>query len=71
MTGDDPLLGALASARERKQQADREIRLLLAYAREISMPRPYRLADPATPRALPSPASAWPTPRVTSSKRPG
>jgi hypothetical protein len=45
MTGDDALLAALASARERKQRADREIRLLLAFAREISSPRPYRLAD--------------------------
>jgi hypothetical protein len=45
MTGDDPLLAALAEARHRKEQADREIRLLLAFAREISTPRPYRLAD--------------------------
>jgi hypothetical protein len=45
MTSDDPLLVALADAAQRKQQADCEIRLLLAYAREISMPRPYRLAD--------------------------
>jgi hypothetical protein len=45
MTGDDPLLAALASSRERKQRADRDIRLLLAFVREISTPRPYRLAD--------------------------
>ena len=45
MTGDDPQLAALASARQRKQRADREIRLLFAFAREISTPRPYRLAD--------------------------
>jgi len=41
----DPLLAALADARQRKQQADKEIRVLLAYARERVTPRPYRLAD--------------------------
>ena len=41
----DPLLAALAEARQRKQQADHDLRLLLAYAREIVTPRPYRLAD--------------------------
>jgi hypothetical protein len=45
MTGDDPLLAALIDARERKRRADRDIRLLLAYAREHVQPRPYRLAD--------------------------
>ena len=45
MTRDDPLLAALAEARTRKQQADHQIRLLLAYAREHVQPRPYRLAD--------------------------
>ena len=39
------LLSALRDARQRKQQADRELRLLLAYAREVVTPRPYRLAD--------------------------
>jgi hypothetical protein len=42
---DDAVLAALADARRRKDQADRDIRLLLAYAREIAAPRPYRLAD--------------------------
>ena len=42
---DDPLLAALAQARERRQRADQQIRLLIAYARELSSPRPYRLAD--------------------------
>jgi hypothetical protein len=42
---DDPLLAALADAAQRKQRADRDIRLLLAYAREQVQPRPYRLAD--------------------------
>lgn len=41
----DPLLSALTDARQRKEQAEYEIRLLLAYAREVVTPRPYRLAD--------------------------
>ena len=45
MTLDDPLLAALADANRRKEQATRQIRLLLAYAREHVQPRPYRLAD--------------------------
>ena len=45
MTTGDPLLAALADARQRKQRADHDIRLLLAYAREHVQPRPYRLAD--------------------------
>ncbi len=45
MTGGDPLLAALADTRRRKEQADRDMRLLLAYAREHTQPRPYRLAD--------------------------
>jgi hypothetical protein len=45
MTAEDPLLAALADARERKQRADHDMRLLLAYAREHVQPRPYRLAD--------------------------
>ena len=43
--GRDPLLAALTQARQRKDQADRDMRLLLAFAREITAPRPYRLAD--------------------------
>jgi hypothetical protein len=45
MTAEDPLLAALADAAQRKLRADQQIRLLLAYARELSTPRPYRLAD--------------------------
>ena len=41
----DPLLAAIRDARHRREQADREIRLLIAYAREAITPRPYRLAD--------------------------
>lgn len=44
-TQDDPLLAALAHAKERRQRADQQLRLLIAYARELSTPRPYRLAD--------------------------
>jgi hypothetical protein len=42
---DDPVLVALRAARARRDQADRDIRILLAYARELTTPRPYRLAD--------------------------
>jgi hypothetical protein len=45
MTAEDPLLAALADAAQRRQRADHQIRLLLAYAREHIQPRPYRLAD--------------------------
>jgi hypothetical protein len=42
---DDPVLAALRAACARRDQADRDIRILLAYARELTTPRPYRLAD--------------------------
>ena len=45
MNREDPLLAALADAKRRKEQANQQIRLLLAYAREHTQPRPYRLAD--------------------------
>ena len=41
----DPVLAALEDARNRRDQADRDIRILLAYARELTRPRPYRLID--------------------------
>jgi hypothetical protein len=41
----DVLLTALAEARHCRNTADRDIRLLLAYGREVASPRPYRLAD--------------------------
>ena len=41
----DILLAALAEARRRRDTADRDIRLLIAYGRELAAPRPYRLAD--------------------------
>ena len=42
---DDPLLSAIRVARYRKQQAEQDLRLLIAYGREFVRPRPYRLAD--------------------------
>ena len=42
---EDALLCALAEARRRRESADYEIRVLLAYAREMAAPVPYRLAD--------------------------
>jgi hypothetical protein len=41
----DRVLAALRAARARRDQADRDIRILLAYARELATPRPYRLVD--------------------------
>jgi len=41
----DALLTALKDARRRKDDSDHDIRILLAYAREITAPRLYRLAD--------------------------
>lgn len=49
---DDALLAALADARCRKDQAARDMRLLLAYAREIVSPRPYRLTGLAQAAGL-------------------
>ena len=43
--GEDPLLTCLALARNRMLAAERDLRLLLAYAREFAEPRPYRLED--------------------------
>lgn len=41
----DPLLGALADARARKERAEAEIRALVAYGREIVRPRSYTLTS--------------------------
>ena len=51
MTG-DILLTALGDARLRRDKADRDIRLLVAYALHIS-DRPYRLADLAQAAGMP------------------
>jgi hypothetical protein len=48
----DPVLAALRAARARRDQADRDIRILLAHARELTTPRPYRLADLAAATGL-------------------
>jgi ElaB/YqjD/DUF883 family membrane-anchored ribosome-binding protein len=41
----DPLIYALAAARRAKEEADEQIRQLLAYGREFVQPRPYTLGD--------------------------
>ncbi|MEU0157014.1 hypothetical protein [Micromonospora fulviviridis] len=41
----DPLIGALASARYAKEEAEQRIRELIAYGREFVQPRPYTLGD--------------------------
>ncbi|MFY1686183.1 hypothetical protein ACN265_32185 [Micromonospora sp. WMMD730] len=41
----DPLLGALSFARRTKEEAEQQIRELLAYGREFVQPRPYTLGD--------------------------
>ena len=41
----DPVLAALAYARARRDRADEEIRLLLAYARRFVYPHPYTLGE--------------------------
>ncbi len=43
--GEDPLLTLVERARGRMLAAERDLRLLLAYAREFAEPRPYRLED--------------------------
>jgi AraC-like DNA-binding protein len=43
--GEDPLLTSLTRARDRMLAAERDLRLLIAYAREFTEPRPYRLED--------------------------
>lgn len=43
--GEDPLLTSLTRARDRMLAAEHDLRLLIAYAREFTEPRPYRLED--------------------------
>jgi hypothetical protein len=50
--GPDPLLTALAQARRQHDQARQRLRLLLAYGREFTKPRPYRLVDLARAAGL-------------------
>jgi hypothetical protein len=49
---EDALLEAIRAVRQRKEKADLDMRLLLAYAREHVKPRPYRLADLAQAAGL-------------------
>ena len=67
----DPVLDALRSARERRDQADRDIRLLLAYARELATPGPYRLADlaDATGKSISGIRTAYTTADVDAARR--
>jgi hypothetical protein len=41
----DPLLGEVAAARNAMLAAEARMRLLIAYGREFTRPRPYRLED--------------------------
>lgn len=43
--GYDPLLDAIAMARHGMLQAEARMRLLIAYGREFTRPRPYKLED--------------------------
>ena len=63
----DPVLAALRAARARRDQADRDIRILLAYARELTTPRPYRLADlaEATGKSISGVRTAYTAPTST------
>ena len=67
----DPVLAALRAARARRDQADRDIRILLAYARELTTPRPYRLADQAeaTGKSISGIRTAYTTSDVDSARR--
>ena len=68
---DDPVLAALRAARTRRDQADRDIRILLAYARELATPRPYRLADlaAATGKSISGTRTGYTTADVDAARR--
>ena len=67
----DPVLAALRAARARRDQADRDIRILLAYARELAVPRPYRLADlaEATGRSISGVRTAYTPADIDTARR--
>ena len=67
----DPVLAALRAARARRDQADRDIRILLAYARELTAPRPYRLADlaEATGKSISGTRTGYTTADVDAARR--
>ena len=71
MTTEDPLLAALAAARERKARADYDIRLLLAMPAGMCSRAPTGWPTWPTPRACPSLVCAPHTPRPTLTKPPG
>ena len=52
LTPVDPFLDAIRQARAVREGADEAIRVLLAYAREVATPRPYRLNDLAEASGL-------------------
>jgi hypothetical protein len=68
---DDPVLAALRAARARRDQADRDIRILLAYTRELATPRPYRLVDlaEATGKSISGVRTAYTTADVDAARR--
>jgi len=43
--GSDPLLSALADLRARRLRLEEQMRLLIAYGRRFTHPRPYKLID--------------------------
>lgn len=43
--GSDPLLAALAGLRSQRLRLEAEMRLLIAYGRRFTHPRPYKLID--------------------------
>ena len=67
----DPVLVALRAARALRDQADRDIRILLAYARELATPGPYRLADlaDATGKSISGIRTAYTTADVDAARR--
>jgi hypothetical protein len=67
----DPVLAALRAARTRRDHADRDIRILLAYARELAAPRPYRLADlaEATGRSISGVRTAYTAADIDTARR--
>ncbi|MCK9868868.1 hypothetical protein MRI28_04250 [Nocardiopsis dassonvillei] len=53
---EDPVLRALAEQRAVKEEAEAKIRMLIAYAREFTVPRPYTLAGLANAAGFKSPS---------------
>jgi hypothetical protein len=46
--GDDPLLSTLAGLRQQRLRLEADMRLLMAYGRRFTHPRPYKLIDLAS-----------------------